>query len=137
MVKQKKQTQFTIVAVIVSIALIGIVVWATSNSQSTQKETLGISDNVILKDDKQVIRVKSQMGGYYPRTIYANKGVPTVLEMESVNSYGCERAFRIPSLNVYEELPNNGVTTFELGSPSKDILGTCSMGMYTFIIKFI
>ena len=134
---KNKQKQFTIIAVIISLLLIILVITATSNPQSSQGEELGISDNVKIEEDTQVVRIISQMGGYTPRVIYANKNIPTTLEIESVNSYGCERAFRLPSLNIYEELPNNGITTFELGSPSNDILGTCSMGMYTFVIKFI
>ena len=61
----------------------------------------------------------------------------TVLEIESKNSYGCERAFRIPSFSISQELPTDGKTTFELGKPSKNITGTCGMGMYTFKINFI
>ena len=137
MEKRNNQKQFTIITILLSLGLIIFVIWITSNSKSTQEQELGISDNVTIKEDKQIIRVTSQMGGYSPRAIYANKNIPTILEIESVNSYGCERAFRLPSLNIYEELPNNGITTFDLGSPLDDILGTCSMGMYTFLIKFI
>lgn len=96
-----------------------------------------ISSNVVIENNTQIITVTSQMGGYVPKIIYAKSTIPTVLKIESVNSYGCERAFRIPSLNISEELPNNGTTTFDLGSPQEDILGSCSMGMYTFIIKFL
>ena len=134
---KNKQKQFTLIAIIISVLLIILVITATSKPQNPKGEELGISENVIIQDNIQIVKVTSQMGGYTPRVIYANKDIPTILEIESVNSYGCERAFRLPSLNIYEELPNNGITTFELGSPNSDILGTCSMGMYTFVIKFI
>lgn len=137
MKENSKQKQFTVLAIGISIILVVLVILLTSSSNNPPREQLGISNNVTIQEDLQVIRVTSQMGGYTPRIIYAEKDIPTILEIESVNSYGCERAFRIPSLNISEELPSQGITTFDLGTPNTEILGTCSMGMYTFLIEFI
>ena len=129
----------TVIAILISISLILLAITGINRSQiqNTQKGTYEISSNVVIKDEKQTIHVISKMGGYSPQTIYAQANIPTTLIMDSQNSYGCERAFRIPSLNVSEILPTEGKTPFDLGSPSEDILGTCSMGMYTFLIKFL
>ena len=129
----------TVIAILISISLILLAITGINRSQiqNTQKGTYEISSNVVIKDEKQTIHVISKMGGYSPQTIYAQANIPTTLIMDSQNSYGCERAFRIPSLNVSEILPTEGETPFDLGSPSEDILGTCSMGMYTFLIKFL
>lgn len=131
--------KFIVISLVISFSLILFTIFVI-NSSSTKKENgiqNEISSNVIIENDTQIITVTSKMGGYVPKIIYAKSAIPTVLKIESVNSYGCERAFTIPSLNISEELPNNGTTTFDLKSPQKDILGTCSMGMYTFLIKFI
>ena len=107
---------------------------AENNDDSNPEE---ISENVYFEDEIQIVEITSRMGGYFPRVTYAKAGVETVLRMESVNSYGCERAFRIPELQISEELPVQGPTDFLIGSELNELFGTCSMGMYTFSIKFI
>ncbi len=119
-----------------SISLIIILVVALQSKQE-KEESKEISSNVTVDQEKQVIHIISKAGGYSPKTVYAKAGVQTVLEIESKNSYGCERAFRIPSFSISQELPTDGKTTFDLGKPSKNITGTCGMGMYTFKINFI
>ena len=88
---------------------------------------------------QQIIEVTAGGGGYSPRKIEAKAGVPTILVMKSEGAYGCERAFNIPDLNIYEILPENGQTQFDLGTQAKGtkLLGVCSMGMYYFQIFFI
>ena len=128
-----------VIAILISLVIILLAITAInpSHNQDAQNNTYELSSNVVIEDEKQTIHVTSRMGGYYPQTIYAQANIPTTLIMDSQNSYGCERAFRIPSLNISEILPTEGETTFDLGSPSEEILGTCSMGMYTFLIKFL
>jgi plastocyanin domain-containing protein len=131
------KTLFTTLSILFAIFIVIFAFSYAKRKSNSKTETFGISENVVMEGGIQKIKVISKMGGYSPKIIYAKSNTPSVLEIESINSYGCERAFQIPSLNIYEELPNNGKTLFELGSPNKDMLGTCSMGMYTFIIKFI
>ena len=88
-------------------------------------------------EGKQIIEITAS-GGYYPESVDAKAGIQSILRIKSDNAYGCERAFRIPALGVSETLPINGFTDIALGSQQKGttILGTCSMGMYTFNIFF-
>ena len=87
---------------------------------------------------QQIVEVIARSGGYWPKKIEANAGVPTMLVMKSEGAYGCERAFNIPDLNISEILPENGQTEFDLGTQAKGtkLLGVCSMGMYYFQIFF-
>jgi plastocyanin domain-containing protein len=130
-------SKYISISLFIAFTLITIVFILTRLNKEKENDVGKISSNVTIENGIQKIVVKSQMGGYSPRIIYANSNLETLLIMESINSYGCERSFTIPSLKVSETLPNNGKTEFNLGSPNKDILGTCSMGMYTFLIKFL
>ena len=126
---------------IVSITIAALVImFALTNNDSKEQEKIKGENipSVYQEGDTQVIHVISTSGGYYPQNITAKANTKTILRMESKNSYGCERSFRIPELNVTEILPQQGISEFELGTPQKGetILGTCSMGMYTFMIKF-
>lgn len=124
-----------ITSIIISIALIGVALILINN----KPEVLGDNQSVVVFEDGiQVINVKATSNGYFPQKIEAKANTPTTLRMESENSYGCERSFRIPSLNIIEVLPQEGSTDIDLGSPEKgeNILGSCSMGMYTFTITF-
>ena len=124
-----------IVTVLVAVALI-----SKNSPQGTNKPVTNTTEvsNVKIEDSKQVIYVTSTTGGYSPRKINAKANIKTVLKIESQNSYGCERSFRIPKLNINQILPTEGTTEFELGTPKQGdkLLGTCSMGMYTFTITF-
>ena len=106
------------------------------NQQDVKSET--VTNNVITEGDTQVINAIAYSGGYSPSHITADAGKKTVLRLESKNSYGCERSFRIPELNVSKILPESGITEFDLGIPEKGekIVGSCSMGMYTLSINF-
>jgi plastocyanin domain-containing protein len=127
----------TICALVIAILLIGGAVIIKNRSSNEENSEIQISSNVSIENGIQIIDIDVRSGYYAPRLTYANKDLPTKLRMNSVDSYGCERAFRIPSLNISSELPPDGLTEFELGRPTRSILGTCSMGMYTFLIKFI
>ncbi len=91
-----------------------------------------------MEDGVQIIEVDAQSGGYSPRSIQAKAGVPAKLKITSTNSYGCESAFRIPTLGVSKSLPSQGVTEIDIPAqdPGKKVVGTCSMGMYSFTINF-
>lgn len=125
----------TIALIFILLALFLTGSFDVGNSEEMNSEM--ISENVYFEDEIQVVEITSRMGGYFPSTTYAEAGIDTILRMDSVNSYGCERAFRIPDLQISEELPVQGPTDFLIGSELDELFGTCSMGMYTFIIKFI
>ena len=66
-------------------------------------------------------------GGYFPLTMRAKAGVPTVLRLYTNKTYDCGRAFFLPELRKQATLPVKGATAFTLG-PQKagtSIFGTC------------
>lgn len=124
---------------ITSFVIAGSLIWfSVSSPKNIQKSVSEETSTVSLENDIQIIEVISKSGGYYPSNIVAKAGSDTRLILNSQNSYGCERAFRIPQLNINEILPVDGQTTFDLGIPQKgdEIFASCSMGMYTFRIIF-
>lgn len=76
--------------------------------------------------------------GYYPVNATARAGVPSVLRIYTNRTYDCSRAFLIPGLKVRKLLPAAGVTEIAIPAQARgsSLFGTCSMGMYTFTIKF-
>lgn len=121
----------TVIVVIGFVFLIG-----SGNNNSA--DVKGASSNVVsTSGDKQIIEV-TVSGGYSPRTINAKAGVPTIIRMKSDGAYGCERAFRIPSLGISKTLPASGNTDIEITSQNAgtSLRGSCSMGMYSFVINF-
>ena len=92
--------------------------------------------NVSVVDGKQIIEINAK-GGYFPRKSAAKAGVPTILRFNTVNTFDCSLAVRIPKMGISQNLPSLGVTDIELGNPKAGTLkGTCSMGMYPFEIDF-
>lgn len=122
------------IAVIVVIGFVFLIGSGNNNSADVK----GASSNVVsTSGDKQIIEV-TVTGGYSPRTINAKAGVPTIIRMKSDGAYGCERAFRIPSLGISKTLPASGNTDIEITSQNAgtSLRGSCSMGMYSFVINF-
>ncbi len=122
------------IAVIVVIGFVFLIGSGNNNSADVK----GASSNVVsTSGDKQIIEV-TVSGGYSPRTINAKAGVPTIIRMKSDGAYGCERAFRIPSLGISKTLPASGNTDIEITSQNAgtSLRGSCSMGMYSFVVNF-
>ncbi|MBM3710108.1 MAG: hypothetical protein FJW61_06785 [Actinobacteria bacterium] len=111
----------------------------TRNPSVTAKQA-GKDDSVneIDLNGKQLIEVVAKSGGYYPKSIDAKASVPSMLRIKSENAYSCERAFVIPQIRVSAILPINGITDIEIGTfdAGTRLIGTCSMGMYSFVINF-
>ncbi len=92
--------------------------------------------NVFVDQGKQIIEIKAK-GGFSPRKTYAKAGIPTILKMETKNTFDCSSSVRIPKMDISQSLPPTGVVEIDLGIPKVSVLkGTCSMGMYPFEINF-
>lgn len=128
---------FLVLSVVISIVLVAFAI-SSINDKGDDEVKSETSTAVSREGDIQIISVTATNGGYYPKKIDAEANIPTLLRVDSKNSYGCERSFRIPKLNITEILPQQGTTEIDLGTPKEgeSILGSCSMGMYTFTIKF-
>ncbi len=77
-------------------------------------------------------------GWYYPLSYVARAGVPSILRIYTNNTYDCSRALLLPELRVRRNLPATGVVEIPIPAKQKGetLFGTCSMGMYTFTIRF-
>ena len=76
--------------------------------------------------------------GYFPGTLGAPADTEVTLNLVTKQTYSCARDFVIPSLNVYQLLPDTGTMQVSIPAQPKGttMFFTCSMGMYTGQIVF-
>ena len=89
-----------------------------------------VVQNVSMEGEKQVIEIDAK-GGYSPKLTTAKAGVPTVLRLKTNGTYDCSSAVTIPAIGFVTEVEvpaNVAQGTLE---------GVCSMGMYSFSVKFM
>jgi plastocyanin domain-containing protein len=129
----------TIIAVIISIGLVAAAVIASPNIAVNRDSGTPISagrQNVVMEEGVQIIEIDAK-GGYLPRKSVAQAGIPTVLRFNTVNTFDCSAAVRIPSLDISKTLPQTGSTDIDIGTPEAGpFKGSCGMGMYPFEIEF-
>jgi plastocyanin domain-containing protein len=125
----------TIAAVIIAFALISAVIIVGKNNVNNPKNNIPVN-NVGVVGDRQVIEITAK-GGFTPRKSTAKAGTPTTLRINTEGTFDCSSSVRIPSMNVFQNLPPSGVTDIDLGIQPLGVLsGTCGMGMYPFEIDF-
>ena len=76
--------------------------------------------------------------GYFPRTLGAPADTAVTLNLVTNQTYSCARDFVIPSMSVYQLLPDTGTVQVSIPAQPKGttLFFTCSMGMYTGQIVF-
>lgn len=96
------------------------------------------SKNVQVLGGQQVVRISVTNNAYVPSQTVASANLPTIVQFESEENYGCTRTVIIDSLNIQEILPITGIAKIDLGKPkvSEEIAGVCGMGMARFTVKF-
>ena len=116
---------------LVSFLLIGI-----SNKVSSGVETAVSSK--MQDDGRQLVEILAK-GGYSPNVISSRAGVETVLRVESRGTFDCSSSLIIPQLRIRKNLPPTGVTDIVIPAQQAgtQINGTCAMGMYNFVIKYL
>ena len=131
-----KSSTVTLISLIVAGTLIG---WAFLSTQSASSwdPNIGPSENVNEVNGVQYIDISAK-GGYSPRLTYAKSGIPTILRIETRNTFDCSTSLVMPSLNYRKILSPSGIEEIELppqkaGTSQK---GLCSMGMYGFEVRF-
>ena len=131
----------TIIAILIVVVLIGGAFVYSRNknvSDDTRKEEIKeVKSNVSIVDGKQIITIDAR-GGYFPQMTIAKADMPTIIKVETKSTFDCSSALVIPDLNYQKNLPPTAVTEIEV-PPQKageEIQGLCSMGMYSFQIKF-
>lgn len=128
--------KYTIISILIAVALIGGVIVLGKNSNSQTVENNVPVNNVSVVDGKQIIEIRAK-GGYTPRKSIAKAGIPTTLRFNTNGTFDCSSSVRIPSMNISQNLPQSGVTDINLGTQQVATLqGTCGMGMYPFEIDF-
>jgi len=122
---------FVIAAALVSVA--AVVVLARGGAESGDTARANVS-NV---GESQVIEISAK-GGYSPRETTAKAGTPTTLKIKTSGTFDCSSALTIPKLGYQTNLPPSGETVVDV-PPQKAgtvLTGLCSMGMYSFTIRF-
>lgn len=90
----------------------------------------------VAADGEIILNVNND--GYFPTTLKAPADRSLTLNLVTNKTYSCARDFVIPSLDVYQLLPDTGTVQVNL-PPQKSgtkMNFTCSMGMYTGVILF-
>ncbi len=113
--------------------LVGVLTW----SGPTQSKPADTGATVTQENGIQVIHILAR-GGYSPRIVNAQAGIPTRLDVETKGTYDCSAAVSIPALGIQELLSRTGTKSFSIPAQEKGakIDGTCSMGMYSFTLMF-
>jgi plastocyanin domain-containing protein len=93
--------------------------------------------NTVVENGIQKIDILAK-GGYSPRKITAKADIPTVLRVKTNGTYDCSTALVIRDIGFRKYLKPDGVEEISI-PPQSDgtkMIGTCSMGMYSFEIFF-
>ncbi len=138
-----KETRYTILALILGLAVIGGAVLFGSKGRDVDEAGPFVRPGVVefgtatREGDVQYVDITAR-GGYSPRVIKAAAGVPTVIRMKTENTYDCSIALVIPDLGYQSYL--KPTDTVEIPVPVEKTQGTlkgmCSMAMYHFQIDF-
>jgi len=93
--------------------------------------------NVEIRDGIQYITIEAE-GGYFPRVSSAQADIPTKLIVKTNGTYDCSTALVIRSIGYQKMLPQKGEEIIDIGTSKvgTSLQGTCSMGMYNFVINF-
>lgn len=123
------------VSIIITLALIlaiGIVFWGGLSTKSSTPV-----ENVEIKNGIQYVTIDAK-AGYSPKISNAKAGIPTKLVMNTTGTFDCSAALVIKSINYQKILPQNGETEIDVGTwkTGETMQGICSMGMYSFQVKF-
>lgn len=93
--------------------------------------------NVEIRDGVQYITIDAK-GGYSPRVSFAQADIPTKLIVKTNGTYDCSAALVIRSVGYQKILPQTGEEIIDIGTSQagSSVQGTCSMGMYNFVVNF-
>ncbi len=132
--KSTLQKVYIVLAAVILFALF-LMVSSAKDSNSTETSTSQINSEIV--GDTQIVRITAK-NGYSPTVVNAKAGVDTKLIVKTNGTFDCSIALAIPKLKISEFLPATGEKTFDLGKQKagETITGTCTMGMYSFRIKF-
>lgn len=115
---------------------IGIIFLGDSKNGSETVSTHP-GQNVEVRDGVQYITIDAK-GGYSPRVSSAQADIPTKLIVKTNGTYDCSAALVIRSIGYQKVLPQTGEEIIDIGTSQagSSVRGTCSMGMYNFVVNF-
>lgn len=115
---------------------IGIVFFGGSKGGSETASTQP-GQNIEIRDGIQYITIDAK-GGYSPQVSSARADIPTKLIVKTNGTYDCSSALVIRSVGFQKVLPQTGEEIIDIGisQAGTSLQGTCSMGMYNFVIEF-
>ena len=140
---QSSSMNTAVVLIIVTVVFATFIYWIVSSSNQQKADTSSssttISTNVSTDQDLQVINMTATGSGYGPAKTYATSNKKSKIVMTSTGAFGCQQSLTIPKLNIAKTIPANGTTEIEIAAQAAGtkLVGSCSMGMYTFTINFI
>lgn len=125
-----------IASIIGAIVLIGGAVFLAGNP-GPEPQAQPVIEEGGMSVDSQVVQIEAK-GGYRPRTVSAQAGVPTTIKVITRGTFDCSSALTIPQLGYRKNLPASGVTEIQVPPQpaGSTIEGVCQMGMYSFAINF-
>ncbi len=127
------------VSIIITLGLIiglGIIFFAGTKSDIGSVSNQ-VVQNVEVRDGVQYITIEAK-GGYSPKVSMAKAGIPTKLVIKTDGTYDCSSSLVIRSVGFQKILAQTGEEIIDLGTPEAGtpLQGTCSMGMYNFVVNF-
>ena len=122
---------FVIAAALVSVVAVILLTRGGAKAGDTTRT------NVSVVGGSQTIEISAK-GGYSPQSTTAKAGTPTTLKIKTSGTFDCSSALSIPKLGYQTILSPSGETVVDV-PPQKAgtvLTGLCSMGMYSFTIRF-
>lgn len=128
----------TALSIITSGLIIGIgIIFLGGSKNGSEIVSTEPGQNIEIRDGVQYITIDAK-GGYSPRVSSAQAGIPTKLIVKTNGTYDCSAALVIRSVGYQKVLPQTGEEIIDIGTSEagSSVRGTCSMGMYSFLVDF-
>jgi len=128
----------TILSIIISIALIGGMIYLVSDGSNTSDDQVAQSQNVEIRDGVQYVTITAR-GGYTPSVTEIRGGIPTKLVVKTNSTYDCSASLVVRSAGFQKMLQPTGEEIIDLGivKSGEKVQGVCGMGMYNFLVQAI
>jgi len=125
-----------LIPIVLGVVIVGWMVWLGSGKSASETPLPAVAAT-LSADGTQLIDITAK-GGYAPRVVEAKAGVPTVLRVATSGTFDCSSSIVIPKLGYQKFLKPTGTEDISISAEQAqgNLQGTCSMGMYSFQIKF-
>ena len=126
----------TIISIIISVALIGGILYVVTDRPTSSGGEIAQSQNVEVNGGVQYVTIVAK-GGYSPSVTEIKGGLPTKLIVKTDGTYDCSASLVVRPVGFQKILQPKGEEVIDLGTPKsgEKIQGVCGMGMYNFQIN--